>query len=133
MNTEKEQKEEITSPPSSIEKTSDQIKAELDAFLADPEKKKEAIQLAHQILTAKGNKWFTTKQLVQSFRISEEAAKIRLLTLTAFGLAAFKTKGDKRLYKIDLDQRTQRQLITEDIAFHEGQIVKLKEKLVRLN
>jgi hypothetical protein len=105
----------------------------MNEFLANPENKKMAIELAHQIMKEIGDDWFQHKQLKKIFKNDEKQIAAKLTVLGAFNLCAYKQKKDAQWYKIDIDQKTQRVLVQQEIEFHEAQISILKEKLTRLN
>jgi hypothetical protein len=120
-----------------MEQTQEQIKLDndkrtIEEFLANPDNKKMAIELAHQIEKEMGGDWFKADKLMRKFKLSQQEAATRFMTLGAFNLAAYKEEKGIQWYKIDLDHKIQRQLILQQIDFHNGQVLILKEKLVKL-
>ena len=104
----------------------------LDAFIKNPEMKKQAGALAFEIQKEFTN-WFSIPQVVKKFQTetAEAAKKIEMLML--FNYCIGKVEKGKPFFKIDIDHRAQRRLIMEEIAEHEGKILFLREKLGKLD
>jgi len=103
-------------------------------FVKDPENRKMAVALANQIQKELGTEWFQAKKLNKVFKGgTEDQIKAKLVVLGMFKLAAYKEEKGQQFYKIDIDQKTQRGLILQEIEFHKAQIEILQEKLVALN
>lgn len=104
----------------------------LDAFIQNPEMKKQAGTLAFEIQKEFTN-WFSIPQIVKKFQTetTEAAKKIEMLML--FNYCIGKVEKGKPFFKIDIDHRAQRRLIMEEIAEYEGKILFLKEKLGKLD
>lgn len=113
--------------------TLEENKKIVDAFLSDPEKKKDATQLAHQIHKEVGDEWFKPGKLLKKFKITITEVKQKLLVLQAFSLVAYKEQDGWQLYKIDISKKDQRQLLTQEIEFHKAQLLILNEKLSKLD
>lgn len=111
----------------------EQDKVILDTFLNNSDNKKNVTQLAFQIQKEMKDNWFTISNLLKAFKIKKEEAEIRFTVLRAFNLLAVKQGSNTLHYKIDLNQREQRILISQEIVFFEAQILILKEKLTKLN
>lgn len=115
------------------ESSLEQDKKVVEEFLANPENKKMAIELANQIKKEVGEDWFQAKKLIKKFKCTVEEAKAKFVVLGAFNLCAYKEEKGLQWYKIDLSQKIQRDLLVQEIQFHEVQISILKEKLTKLN
>lgn len=102
-------------------------------FISNPENREMAINLASQIKKEMGDNWFSVSKFLKTFKSSSEEAKAKFIVLGAFNLVAYKEEKNKQFYKIDMDQRTQRIVLLNDIAFHEAQIKILKQKLSKLD
>lgn len=105
----------------------------LEAFLANPENKRAAISLAHQIHKETDGEWFLIKKLMKLFDVTVGEIKNKLTVMGAFNLVAYKEEQGKQYYRIDLDHKIQRSLVLQEIEFHKAQIEILQEKLLRLN
>jgi hypothetical protein len=113
-------------------KSFEETKQEVDSFLNDPEHKKKAVEIAYQIKEQLPN-WFTIPKVVKKFKtVTEEAAK-KIEMLMLFNICIAKVEKDIPYFKIDLDHRTQRELLSKQIEEKEGEILFLKEKLSRLD
>lgn len=104
----------------------------VDAFIKNPEMKKQAGILAFEIQKEFSN-WFSIPQLIKKFKTNtvEAAKKIEMLML--FNYCIGKVEKGKPFFKIDIDHRAQRSLIMNEIAEYEGKILFLKEKLGKLD
>lgn len=127
MNPEKGSEEQLT--PEQIEAQNEEVRK---AFLENKENKQRAANLAYQIKQELTN-WFSIPQLIKKFKTTEAEAAKQIEMLMLFNVCIGKVEKNKPYFKIDLDQRTQRTLLMEEIAFHEGKISFLKEKLTKLN
>lgn len=123
----KEEIKQLTEP--SLEED----KKVVEDFLSNPENKKMAIELANQIRIEVGEGWFQAKSLIKKYKCTIEEAKAKFVVLGAFNLCAYKEEKGVQWYRIDLSQKIQRDLIVQEIQFHEVQISILKEKLTKLN
>ncbi len=108
-------------------------KKTITAFISDPENKRMAMELAHQIAKEIGYVWFQAKKLKKLFKNDDKQIAAKLTVLGAFKLCAYRQEKDIQWYKIDIDQRIQRVLVQQEIEFHTAQIEILKEKLTTLN
>lgn len=111
----------------------EQVKKELNEFLNNQENKEQAVLLAHQIKEEISTEWFELKKLIKKFKLTEQQAYTRMTILCAFNLAAKDVRGAVQKYKIDFDRTTQRQLLIDEITFHESQVAILKQRLSKLN
>lgn len=104
----------------------------VDEFKSNPENRKRATELAFSIQNElKG--WFTVADVLKIFNINQEEAAKQLEMLLIMNICVAKVKKSVPYFKIDLDNRTQRQLLLDEIAVKEGEIAFLKEKLVKLD
>lgn len=108
-----------------------QNKAVVDAFVNDPIKRSGAVELAYQI-QRDFPEWFTVTSTLLFYKTSqaEMAAKIELLML--FNLCTGKVEDNVPYFHIDIDHKIMRQLIKDEIAVKEGEVLFLKEKLSKL-
>ena len=104
----------------------------VEAFVKDKENKKRAGEMAFQILTDFPN-WFKVSQLVKKYKTSQEEVAKKLEMLMLFNLCVGKVVKNQGLFKIDLTQKVQRDLILQQISEKEGEILFLKEKLSKLD
>lgn len=130
LDTHKNQEGNSNTESTTLENASD--KEILDAFINNPEMKKQAGTLAFEIQKEFTN-WFSIPQIVKKFQTetTEAAKKIEMLIL--FNYCIGKVEKGKPFFKIDIDHRAQRRLIMEEIAEYEGKILFLKEKLGKLD
>lgn len=122
--------EDVSKTNTPLETSSD--KEVLDAFINNPEMKKQAGTLAFEIQKEFTN-WFSIPQIVKKFKTdtAEAAKKIEMLML--FNYCIGKVEKGKPFFRIDIDHRAQRRLIMDEIAEYEGKILFLKEKLGKLD
>lgn len=103
------------------------------AFLENKDRRKEALDLAHQISKEVGNDWFQPKKLLKKFKVDVKEIQNKLIILSAFKLVAYKEERGLQWYKIDINQKDQRLLLQQEIEFHQAQLQILKEKLSSLD
>lgn len=118
---------------STEEENAKKAKEQLDAFLKNPENKKNAARLAFQVQEEVGQEWFGASRLTKLFKVTKEEVKIRLSTLLAFELAVYKNEKGQKLYKIDINHKEQRSILSQEIEFHQQQIKLLNEKIAKLD
>lgn len=104
----------------------------VNEFINNKTNKEAALLSAHQIQKEFGN-WFTVPQLIKKFKIDKPNAAAKIEMLMLFNICIGKVEKKIPYFKIDIDQRTQRKLISEEILIKEGEILFLKEKLSKLN
>ena len=112
--------------------TLEEDKKLVEIFTKNPEMRKKAGEMAYQIAQEFPN-WFKIPQLVKKYKTTTEEAAKKIEMLMLFHLCVGKVVKNVPLFKIDLSQKTQRTLILEEIAQKEGEILFLKEKLVKLD
>ena len=88
--------------------------------------------MAFQILTDFPN-WFKVSQLIKKYKTSQVDVAKKLEMLMLFNLCVGKVVKNQGTFKIDLSQKVQRDLLLQQIAEKEGEILFLKEKLSSLN
>lgn len=111
----------------------EQDKKLVQDFRSNPDNKKMAVELAHHLMKQVGSGWVNSTKLMKVFNDTEETLYAKITILAIFKLCAYKEVKGKQLYKIDIDQKTQRVLILQEIEFHKAQIEILTEKLTGLN
>lgn len=104
----------------------------VDEFIKNPENKKKAGEIAFQIQQDFPN-WFRVPQIVKKYKTSTIEASKKIEMLMLFKVCVGKVEKNQPLFKIDLTQKVQRNLILEEIAQKEGEILFLKEKLSSLD
>lgn len=104
----------------------------VDEFVKNPENKKKAGEMAFQIKQDFPN-WFKVSQLVKKYKVTTADVAKKLEMLMLFKMCVGKVTKGVGSFKIDLDQRVQRELILQEIAQKEGEILFLKEKLSTLD
>lgn len=102
-------------------------------FISKPENKEMAINLANQIKKEMGDNWFPVSKFLKVFKSGTDEARAKFIVLGAFNLVAYKEVKNKQYYKIDMDKKSQRIALLNDIAFHEAQLKILKQKLSNLD
>jgi hypothetical protein len=107
-------------------------KRDIEAFLKNPENKLQMAKSAKLIQESYSN-WFSVPQIVKIFKVTTAEAAKKLEMLMLFNMCVGKVDKGKPFFKIDINQRTQRTLLIEEIAETEAKLAILKEKLVNLN
>lgn len=107
-------------------------KVTIEEFIANPDNKKAAAEVAFQIQKDYQG-WFSIPKLIKRYKVSQEEMAKQIEVLMLFGLCVGKVKDNKPLFRIDLDNKVQRQILTGEISKKEKEIAFLKEKLSKLN
>lgn len=107
-------------------------KALVEEFKTNPQVKDMANRLAFQISQEFPN-WFTIPRLVKKFKVDTAEAARQIEMLMLFHLCVGKTEKNILYLRIDIAQKTRRELLLKQIEEKEGEISFLKQKLSELN
>jgi hypothetical protein len=111
--------------------------AEMQEFLQNPARKREAVQLAMQVQERLGKNWFTETRMRLKTNQNAETVHKQLQLLRMFDLVEVKP-GDfsngreavhKLVWKITIGAEHHIRAINEHIGLHQDQINQLKNKL----
>jgi len=111
-----------------VKKTEQEL---LQDFLSNPENRQQAVEIAAQIKKVFPN-WFIIPKLSKKFNVTTQEAAKKIELLVLFNLCATKVEKGILQIRIDLDQRTQREILNREIEEKEKELKFLKEKLAKL-
>ncbi len=116
-------------PPKQIDNlVKDEEKKTIESFLSNKENKQKAAEIAHQIQSHFSG-WFTIPRIVEKFEVETLEAAKRVEALMMFDMCVGKVEKNIAMFKIDLDHKTQRELLLEEIKETKAKLSSLLEKL----
>lgn len=107
--------------------------AEMQNFVNNPARRKEAIELANRIKDKVGKNWFTELRLMRKSGQSLDVVHRQLQALRMFNLIQVKTGSfkdgkdtiDKLIWKISIDSKSNIRIINEKIGLLQDEINQL--------
>lgn len=103
----------------------------VEQFLSNKENKILSAEIGQQIKEVFPN-WFNVAKLVKKFKLSTAEAMQKIEILMMFNMCVGKVEKNIPYFRIDLDQRVQREILDRQIQAKEKEIAILKEKLAKL-
>mgnify|MGYP003402682236 FL=1 len=103
----------------------------VEQFLSNKENKILSAEIGQQIKEVFPN-WFNVAKLVKKFKLSTAEAMQKIEILMMFNMCVGKVEKNIPYFRIDLDQRVQREILDRQIQAKEKEIAILKEKLTKL-
>lgn len=111
-----------------VKKTDQEV---VNEFLSNKENKILAAEMGQQIKKDFPN-WFSVTKLVKKFKLTTAEAMQKIEILMMFNMCVGKVERNIPYFRIDLDQRVQREVLSRQIEEKEKELINLKEKLSKL-